>query len=1600
MHGRERHTHCAVLFGATPSRIAATLEQFANNSVEQASVEYGTPIELPKGAAFIYTGNGAQWAGMGSRLLADPTFKTAVREVDALFSRYAEYSLEAELADHNGADRYRHTEMAQPALFALQVGITAMLRRRGLEPVAVAGHSVGEVTAAWASGALSLAAAVSVIHHRSALQGTTRGSGHMTALNMGEPQARELLGSLGLSERVSIAGVNSPRGVTVAGASCDLDHVEQAVTARGISMKRLDLEYAFHSPAMDVLSTELRRALAHLEPEETTIPLYSTVTGTEISGKSLDADYWWRNVREPVLLAPAMGSMVRDGINIYVEVGPHALLRRYLVECLDDAGVPGRVISTGLRGDDSPHRIYSGASQALIAGAAVDWQRLLPWPGRHLRLPNYPWQREAHWHTVTTSSLGLLARKIEHPLLGYALNQAESTWENTLDTVKHRSLADHVVGESAVFPGAGFAELALAMALRWHSGGYAEVEDLEIRAPLPLVPEPSRLLRCALDPRDGQLSIKSREQLKQEQWTLHAVGRILREPSGIRLARTLGELPTRLPDFTAQTHHLLTAAAGLNYGPAYRAIEHGWLEADTALAVLSLPAAVRTELESHHVHPAVLDCAFQLIIQLLRDAAADYAGVIFVPTRVGHLSYRNGPGSPRYARARLKSRGLRSLSAEFEIFDEQQQPIAVFEEVRFRSISLQHDAAEQIRYLEFHAVPRPWAAARGAVQSFPIDDLDANLGQCFAAADVARAHRLYAEEIDPLLDALCSRYAAGALDRLPAPTERVAAESAIYRAHLIELARADGLIEISESGEPLGALEAPGSAQEIWNSLLGDYPDHFQIVHAAGCVGLHLKELLSGHRTLADIWPNQISLPTLLRQVIGSDLGTRFRGVLRQQIARALRTLPEGRRLGVLEISEGAPTHAAELCAEFDFDRADYGFLTTATASLEEAHRLRETYPALEVAELDAAPDRRGSRDLAIVTLDFRSLPNALRALDHASAQLAEGGTLIVLGQQPARWLDFVFGADAGWWIDAPDGTPISCMQSAEFWQRRLSHAGFARPRLHAFSAATGAYCLVGVRQERVDSAALPLPPVRHWLLLADAEGYSARLAEALRRQLQGAGERVSCAAASDADAIQGLLRDAAQRGGALDGIVYLGGLNAARTTDALPLFEAQAERCAMAAALSQACERDALGATLSFVTAEAATYLLPGRASAAVRPSAITDAPLAGFARTLMNEATRAAVRMIDLETAAADPGVTAGALARELLDGDAEQEIIITAAGERYAPRLAMRDLRHHQDHPAPAAGADSNVRLGFALPGQLKNLRWESYPRSAPGEDQVEVAIKATGLNFRDVMYALGLLSDEAVESGFAGPSLGLEFSGVVLAAGPHAAGFAPGDAVVGFAPSSFGDRLVTHARALSLIPAGLSFEAAATIPSTFFTAYYALHHLARLQEGEKVLIHGAAGGVGIAAIQIAQWCGAEIYATAGSEEKRDFLRLLGVQNDLRFAQSVPSPTRSSKITNGRGVDVVLNSLAGEAINRNFRVLKPFGRFLELGKRDFYENTHIGLRPFRNNISYFGIDADQLMLHRPDLTQRLFAEVLDLFSERRVPCAALSSIRRALA
>lgn len=288
----------------------------------------------------------------------------------------------------------------------------------------------------------------------------------------------------------------------------------------------------------------------------------------------------------------------------------------------------------------------------------------------------------------------------------------------------------------------------------------------------------------------------------------------------------------------------------------------------------------------------------------------------------------------------------------------------------------------------------------------------------------------------------------------------------------------------------------------------------------------------------------------------------------------------------------------------------------------------------------------------------------------------------------------------------------------------------------------------------------------------------------------------------------------------------------------------------------------------------------------------------------------------------------------------------------------------------------------RLEIAAPGVLDELVLQSTVRQPPGRGEVEIQVCAAGLNFREVLKALGIYPDMPEGS----INFGGDCAGRIVALGSGVEGFAIGDEVVGIAPICFSSFALVPASLLVQKPAHLSFEEAATIPSVFFTAYYALHYLGRLSQGERVLIHAAAGGVGLAAVQLCQMAGAEIFATAGSPEKREFLHSLGVRY-VMDSRSVAFAGEVMEITEGKGVDLILNSLAGEFIPKSLSVLAKFGRFLEIGKQDIYQNSQLGLYPFRNNLSFFAIDLEQVWLERPDFTLFLFRELMQFFEDGRL-------------
>ncbi len=309
----------------------------------------------------------------------------------------------------------------------------------------------------------------------------------------------------------------------------------------------------------------------------------------------------------------------------------------------------------------------------------------------------------------------------------------------------------------------------------------------------------------------------------------------------------------------------------------------------------------------------------------------------------------------------------------------------------------------------------------------------------------------------------------------------------------------------------------------------------------------------------------------------------------------------------------------------------------------------------------------------------------------------------------------------------------------------------------------------------------------------------------------------------------------------------------------------------------------------------------------------------------------------------------------------------------GDRFAEWLVSRSARAASDVP-------DAVGIVVQEPGVLASLSLQPCERRTPGSQEVEIRVHTAGLNFRDVMNALGAYPEGPVP-------LGSECVGTVVAAGDRVTEFAKGDEVLAIAPDTFRRYVTVDANVVVRKPSQLSFGEAAGVPVAYLTAHYALNQVARLSSGERVLIHAATGGVGMAAVRLAQAVGAEIFATAGSTDKRRLLEGLGVEHvfdsrSLDFADQILASTSN------QGVDVVLNSLAGEFLVKSLSLLKPFGRFLEIGKTDIYQGTALGLEPFKRGLSFNSIDMEIVARERPGLLQNLLREVVDRVGNGQLP------------
>lgn len=701
--GRTHHAHRLAVVGDSPEALVAQLDRRLTS---------GAPAQQDGKLAFVFSGQGSHWPRMGQQLYErEPVFRAAMDRCDRAFAALAGRSILEEIRREPAVSRLDDTGNTQPAIFAVQMALFALWRSFGIVPDVVVGHSLGEVAAACAAGALSIEDGARVVFHRSRLMKRAAGHGLTAVVGLPLAEARAAVGSD--EQSIAVAGSNSPTTSVVAGEPEAIRRLVAALSSQGVFCRPIaGVDIAFHSPQMDPLRDELADALADLRPRDTEIPIVSTVTGTIVESRNLDGQYWGRNLREPFLFSHAVDRLLSHGCRVFVEISPHAVLGSSITQCLRHAGQTMATVLCSLRrGEEEAGTLFGQLAALYERGQQVNWPAVYRTRPGVVSLPAYAWQRQRYWFDQLGADgqpasvpaveqpgrPGHARRKdasARHPLLGDRIEPAYQDsatpsrrvclWEIDVDALQPSYLADHRVNGDVVWPGAATLEIALASAGEVWTGRAATVVEMVFEQALTLSGG-RRRLQVVLSVLEGEaeFGLYSRPMTGaggvHAAWTRHATGRVR---AG---AATQGDADGAAADAQAQwasilarctdevpveQHYDAMRASGLDYGPRFRGITRLWAGSGEAIAELRLAAGLADA--RYAIHPTMLDAAFQTVAAAVRqDDESSY-----LPAGVGQWQVFDQPAERVWCHATAGDRDAEGLSSDVELRDDAGRVVA------------------------------------------------------------------------------------------------------------------------------------------------------------------------------------------------------------------------------------------------------------------------------------------------------------------------------------------------------------------------------------------------------------------------------------------------------------------------------------------------------------------------------------------------------------------------------------------------------------------------------------------------------------------------------------------------------------------------------------------------------------------------------------------------------------------------------------------------------------------------------------------------------------------------------------------------------------
>jgi thioester reductase-like protein len=1154
-------------------------------------------------------------------------------------------------------------------------------------------------------------------------------------------------------------------------------------------------------------------------------------------------------------------------------------------------------------------------------------------------------------------------------------------------------------------------------------------------------------VQIRFDPGDNHFKVFSSAGDGAADWTLNSEGtihagigtteRVTHDVEGIRRRCPVVE--------DARGHYHRIPEGTLNFGPMFQRLGYVWCGQGEALGEISASDELRWDIDRHYLHPCLLDACFQLTFGTIPDGARIYEGKVLLPVEIDRVTWFDKLPHEFLGYVRLKRSNLTTIETDLYAVDKEGRELVRIEGLRVQAaegIPGEGKALDDLFY-ESKWFLKPLPREKRLTSPTPLsaflssaDELKESLeARARALRDSSGVVDRYLE-VEPMINRLCTGYLIDCFTALgwqPEAGERITLDDALQRMgiesrYLQYLRQSFGWLEgegyfrrdegaDSREWMVVKPLRANETTDELWReSILHDPARLPEFLLLKRC-GPNLPQILTGRIDPLNLLFESDTTHVLEHLYASATMSRGANEITKDLVGQLVRKIPKGRFLSVLEIGAGLGGSTSYLLPLLPKTQCRYTYTDISQNLLSLAEDRFRDYPFVEYEHLDIEKHpsdqgfHEGQYDLVIAAHVLHATANLRETLEHVKWLMAPGGLGITVEMDvPIRFVSFIFGLLDGWWrFKDHDLRADSPTLGRDEWIRLLEECGFIDPVAASVTdgkSESGLAVLLARREiaagdevtESVpaDSVSMETDTNEHpatnpfWLIFADRRGTGDRLA----RLLEPRGHRIISVATGadysrlsedhyeirlgDPEHMKRLLRETVGNDGTTcAGIVHLWCLDTPDTAGMMleDLVDAQRLACHSILHLTQGLiDQNISGDSpppLNLVTCNAQPV------SDRDDPLSLAQTSVVGLARVISVEQPELQSRMVDLSDPQNERQLRD--LASELLFADdGEREIALRQEG-RFVQRIAG----------ATTSGQTSSVSEDEDLgsyrlePGKhfgLDELAFRPVARKAPGPGEIEISIAASGLNFRDVMKALGIYPSDAQDVSL----LGDECAGHVTRVGTGVSGFQPGDRVVAVASGCFGSWATVEAVRAMPLPSGFTLEEGATLLIAYGTAYHALHTLGQMSKGERVLIHAGAGGVGLAAVQLAMAAGAEVFATAGSPLKRDFLRGLGVDH-VMDSRSLDFADEIMQITRGEGIDIVLNSLAGQAIARSLELLRVDGRFLEIGKRDIYGGTRISLKPFRNSLSYMAIDLARLM--DPSRIEPLFAGLRKSFESGAV-------------